>query len=150
MHCSFLSLEASSSEWVHSLPGKLPFWWPSVGRLGESEMGITHTIHESGFVNSLWPGDVIWWHRSGSILAQVMTCCLTVPSHYLNQCWLTWLIISGSCGIHHATILQEAQISMLKIALLKLQQHLLRHSGLIYWASTKWLTSCRWLFWMHF
>ena len=27
-------------------------------------------------------------HRSGSTLAQVMACCLTAPSHYLNQCWL--------------------------------------------------------------
>ena len=26
--------------------------------------------------------------RSGSPLAQVMACCLTAPSHYLNQCWL--------------------------------------------------------------
>ena len=26
--------------------------------------------------------------RSGSILAQVMACCLLAPSHYLNQCWL--------------------------------------------------------------
>ena len=26
--------------------------------------------------------------RSGSTLAQVMACCLTAPSHYLNQCWL--------------------------------------------------------------
>ena len=32
-------------------------------------------------VNSLWPRDAIWWHRSGSTLAQVMSCCL-------NQCWL--------------------------------------------------------------
>ena len=24
----------------------------------------------------------------GSTLAQVMACCLTAPSHYLNQCWL--------------------------------------------------------------
>ena len=41
------------------------------------------------FVNSLWPSDVIWRLRSGSILAQVMACCLTPPSHYLNQCWRT-------------------------------------------------------------
>ena len=40
------------------------------------------------YVNSLWPSDAIWWHRSGSTLAQVMACCLTAPSHYLNQCWL--------------------------------------------------------------
>ena len=30
----------------------------------------------------------IWWHRSGSTLVQIMACCLTAPSHYLNQCWL--------------------------------------------------------------
>ena len=40
-------------------------------------------------IKSLWPNDAIWWQRSGSTLAQVMACCLTAPSHYLNQCWLT-------------------------------------------------------------
>ena len=40
-------------------------------------------------INSLRPNDAIWQHRSGSTLAQVMACCLTAPSHYLNQCWLT-------------------------------------------------------------
>ena len=39
-------------------------------------------------VNSLWPNDAIWRHRSWSTLAQVMACCLMAPSHYLNQCWL--------------------------------------------------------------
>ena len=39
-------------------------------------------------VNSLRPSDAIWRHRSGSTLAQVMACCLTASSHYLNQCWL--------------------------------------------------------------
>ena len=39
-------------------------------------------------VNSLWPSDAIWRQRSGSTSAQVMACCLTAPSHYLNQCWL--------------------------------------------------------------
>ena len=39
-------------------------------------------------VNSLWPSDAIWWHWSGSALAQVMACCLRAPSHYLNQCRL--------------------------------------------------------------
>ena len=39
-------------------------------------------------VNSLWPNDAIWQHRSRSTLAQVMACCLTAPSHYLNQRWL--------------------------------------------------------------
>ena len=51
--------------------------------------------HESVHIvllNSLWPSDVIWRQRSRSTLTRVMACCLTAPSHYLNQCWL---IISG-------------------------------------------------------
>ena len=40
------------------------------------------------FTNSLWSNDAIWWHISGSALAQVIACCLTAPSHYLIQCWL--------------------------------------------------------------
>ena len=40
-------------------------------------------------VNSLWPSDTMWQQRSGSTLAQVMACCLTAPSHYLNQSWQT-------------------------------------------------------------
>ena len=39
-------------------------------------------------LNSLGANDAIWRQRSGSILTQVMACCLTAPSHYLNQCWL--------------------------------------------------------------
>ena len=42
-----------------------------------------------GLFNSLWPSDAIWQHKSGSTLVQVMACCLTAPSHHLNQCWLT-------------------------------------------------------------
>ena len=40
------------------------------------------------FFNSLWPSGAIWWQRSESTLAQIMACCLTAPSHYLNHCWL--------------------------------------------------------------
>ena len=38
-------------------------------------------------INSL-PSDVIWCQGYRSTLAQVMACCMTAPSHYLNQCWL--------------------------------------------------------------
>ena len=43
----------------------------------------------------------IWQHRSGSTLAQVMACCLTAPSHYLNQSWLIimevlWYSLEGN------------------------------------------------------
>ena len=47
-----------------------------------------HVQEKNVQVNSLWPSDTIWWHRSGLTLVQVMPCCLTAPSHYLNQCWL--------------------------------------------------------------
>ena len=49
-------------------------------------------------LNSLRPSDAIWRHRSGSTLAQVMVCCLTAPSHYLNQC--CDLSSVRSSGIH--------------------------------------------------
>ena len=39
-------------------------------------------------IHSLWLNDTIWQHSSWSTLVQVMACCLMVPSHYLNQCWL--------------------------------------------------------------
>ena len=45
-------------------------------------------FHWWDIINSLWSSEAIWRHRSGSTLAQIMACCLTVPSHYLNQCWL--------------------------------------------------------------
>ena len=41
-------------------------------------------------VKSLWPSGVMWRQGSRSTLVQVMACCLTAPSHYLNQCWRMW------------------------------------------------------------
>ena len=38
-------------------------------------------------LNSLWPSDDIWQHRSGSPLTYVIW--LRAPSHYPNLCWLT-------------------------------------------------------------
>ena len=37
---------------------------------------------------TLWPSDDIGRKISMSTSAPVMTCCLTAPSHYLNQYWL--------------------------------------------------------------
>ena len=45
-------------------------------------------MYLSWCITSFRPGDAIWWHGTRSTLAQVMACCLTAPSHYLNQCWL--------------------------------------------------------------
>ena len=61
-------------------------------------------------VNSLWPGDAIWWLRTGWALAQVMALCLIAPGHYLNHCWLisevlwhsfTW----GKCSLNSPNII---------------------------------------------
>ena len=49
---------------------------------------IFYFVQSTHPFNSLWSNDAIWRHRSVSTLAQVMACCLTAPSHYLNQCWL--------------------------------------------------------------
>ena len=38
--------------------------------------------------NSFRPSDATWQQWSWTTLARVMACCLTAPSHYLNQCWL--------------------------------------------------------------
>ena len=53
--------------------------------------------------NSLWPRDVIWRQESRLTLVQLMACCLTAPSHYLNQCWLVitkvqWCTSEGNFG----------------------------------------------------
>ena len=39
------------------------------------------------FINSAWPSDARWRHRSWSTYAHAMACCLTASGHYLNQCW---------------------------------------------------------------
>ena len=39
--------------------------------------------------NSWWPNNPICRHITWSSLVQAMACCLTVPIHYLNQCWLS-------------------------------------------------------------
>ena len=53
---------------------------------------FSNNWNKDNVVNSLWPIDVIWWHKTRSSLVQVMVCCLTAPSHdlnsyYLNPCW---------------------------------------------------------------
>ena len=47
------------------------------------------SLHTYMIINSVWSSGAIWRHGSESALAQVMACCLTAPSHYLNQYWLT-------------------------------------------------------------
>ena len=68
-------------------------------------------------INSLWPGDAVWWERSVSTLVHVMACCLMAPSHYLNQ---YWLVIKVFCGIHLRAISQEVLIDFIHIMCLEI------------------------------
>ena len=66
-------------------------------------------------VNSLWLSDAIWRHRSWSTLAQVRACCLTAPSHYLNQCWLMasmdqWHLSKGNFTRDTPAIIHKNQL----------------------------------------
>ena len=84
---------------------------------------IIVVYHTGGSINSLAPSDAIWWHRTVSTLVQVMACCLTAPSHYLNQCWLIMSRVlwhSLSCEMLKISILDMS----LKITYLKLQLYL--------------------------
>ena len=66
-------------------------------------------------INSLWSCET---QRSGSILAQVMACCLVAPSHYLNQCWLIIIIVQwhSSEGNFTKESLKEFSHQSLKFA----------------------------------
>ena len=65
-------------------------------------------VNYTGRINSTWPNADIWWHKSESILAQVMACCLMAPSHYLNQCWFLKFHLKGNFTTSaQATILKN-------------------------------------------
>ena len=68
---------------------RLPKWRPSCLGLNMLRDTILQCFNVKEQINLLMPSDAIWRWRSWSTLVQVMACCLTVPSHYLNQCWLT-------------------------------------------------------------
>ena len=76
--------------------------------------------------NKLCPTDATWWHRSGSTLAQIMACCLTVQSPFLNQCWFLSVRFRWHSNESNFTVGAPAAILYheLKIILLKLLPHL--------------------------
>ena len=73
-------------------------------RLGQGQGQVITIAHpclyfNCSLINTLWPGDAISRHRSGSSLAHVIACCLKAPNHRLNQSWLTeahWYIAEGT------------------------------------------------------
>ena len=74
-----MNLDVSTADHATS---RQPFWMTSSG----GKQGDQGTCRWN--LQYLGPSDAIWRWRSWSTLVQVMACCLTTPSHYLNQCWL--------------------------------------------------------------
>ena len=91
-------LELCETQWARLLPTptECPIFALSVPRL---------SIHAADGINPLWPSDAIWRHRSRSPLVQVMACCLTAPSHYMNQCW--FIIIKALCHLSEGIIMRS-------------------------------------------
>ena len=56
--------------------------------------------------NVLTECDLVTLYGCGSILDQVKACCLTTPSHYLNQCYVD-LALMGFCCTNLGPISQE-------------------------------------------
>ena len=103
IHLYCLNLWHQMASWIlvniGSGNGLLPDWYQVITQTsafillinwthGKKKCKMSAILFRFLYFNSLWPSDAIWQHRSGSTLAQVMACCLTAPSHYLNQCWL--------------------------------------------------------------
>ena len=84
-------------------------------------------------VNSLWPYDTILWHRSGSTLDHVKTCCLMAPRHYLSQCWLIISKVQWHSAEDNFIKIPQPSIAKihLKITYLKLHSNLPGASELI-------------------
>ena len=66
-------------------------------------------------ISSLWSGDVIWRHRYGSIVAQVIACCL-------DQCWFVinearWHLPEST---FIETVLDDTHYSVFELTTLKI------------------------------
>ena len=85
-----------------------------------------HTLYSLFMFNfdSLRPCDAIWRHKSGSTLAQVMACCLTAPSHYLNQCWLIISKVQWHSSECNCTRDTSAPITNISLKMTYLKFHL--------------------------
>ena len=94
-------------------------------------IGLAHTFDTRCLLfNLLWHSAATWHWRSWSTLVQVMACCLTAPSHYLNQCWS---VINGFlCGPHQRSISQEVFKISIHILIMNL-----KHTRLTHWGQVK-------------
>ena len=87
-------------------------------------------------INSLWPNDAIWWHRSGSSLVLVMW--LTTPSYYLNLITCINSSLVRYYGIHRCAISKYTPkllfcVMNLKIITFRSLPHFQLANELIWW-----------------
>ena len=76
-------LNFSTHSWVRSKTGSwnlMPYLLSGYGLLWLIQRDVV-----KGNLNSLWPSEAVWNHRSWSTLFQAMACCLTAPSHHLHK-----------------------------------------------------------------
>ena len=137
----------SSFAWLNGWEGILSityilFWWVkckynsnpdefrniygqyhTISLISEYHFHIQLQILLLNVINSLGPSDAILWHKTGTRLAQVMACCLTAPSHYLNQFDLSSVrssdILLSECNftvgisaINHCNRLEKNQLKL--------------------------------------
>ena len=97
----------------------------------------------SYIIDSLWPSDTISRQRYGSTLSQVMACCVTAPSHYLNQCWLIMIAVqwhSYSCNFTRVAFAISITKVCMKMTYLKFYSNFPGASELTFWSMTHFKT----------
>ena len=72
---------------------------------------VTRSQDRNKMTVKLFVRDAMCKQRTGSTLAQLMACCLTTPSHYLNQCWL--LIVDVVLYSYQSNFTASAQTTAL-------------------------------------
>ena len=65
------------------------------------EKKINLAMQDGAVFNPLWPSDTIWWYRTGSPMAQVMTYCLAAPSCNKTM-WILHGIYSAKNVFHNS------------------------------------------------
>ena len=75
----------------HSILVRVMAWWCQATSHYLDQCWVNsrmpYGITRGQWVISSWASDVIWRHKAGSTLAQVMGCRLAASSHHLNQGW---------------------------------------------------------------
>ena len=99
-------------------------YWSSGMVLGyKTYLSTQQTLDLIFGVNSFWPSDAIWWHRSGWTLVQAMACCLmAITSTNIDLSWKMF------CGIYLRAISEKMLVNLFynlfsKIRDLKLPPH---------------------------